>query len=111
MARYPDGHPDGAPHAVQLIGRDKCSEHPVRQPDGASVGAGGGLDDGELVTAHPRNHVGVPHGCPQAAGDRHEQRVPDRVAMGVVHELEAVEVHVEDGERLPGPAGVGEQRL
>ncbi len=55
----------------------------------------------ELVAAEPGDHVTGAHLRPQASGGFQEQLVPDVVAEGVVHDLEAVEVEEQHGEAGP----------
>ena len=56
------------------------------------------LQDGELVAAEARHHVGVADVAHEPLGDGAEQRVADRMAERVVDALEVVEVDAHHGE-------------
>ncbi len=60
--------------------------------------------DGELVAAEPRQHVGRTATLPQARAERAEQLVADRMAEAVVDRLEAVEVEHQHRSALVEPA-------
>ena len=53
----------------------------------------------ELVSSLARDEVGLPGRLPESVGELAKELVPRLVAEGVVHELEVVEVGVDDGDR------------
>ena len=52
---------------------------------------------GELVAAEPRQQIGLAQPLAEHRGDRADQLVPCRMAEGVVHVLEVVEVQQQHG--------------
>jgi hypothetical protein len=82
--------------------RDRLARHVERlcdrlhQTAGERLGRGGllaaVLDDRELVAAQAGHHVAVAHTIGQALCHQAQQCVAGRVAVGVVHRLETVEV-------------------
>ncbi len=65
---------------------------------GGRIACSVGLQDRELVAAEAGHHVGRPDGPAQAPGHLAQQRVADRMAEGVVHVLEIVEIETEHRE-------------
>ena len=61
-----------------------------------------GKDERELVAADPRRGSRVPHRLAKALADRPEDLVAEGVSVGVVHDLEVVEVQDHERER-PAP--------
>ena len=59
-----------------------------------------GENDGEFVTANPRDTAGVGSGIPKATADRLEQRVTGPMTKRIVNLLEAVEVQEKKRRRL-----------
>ena len=57
----------------------------------------------ELVAAEAGHGVARPQRPLEAPGQGHQQRVPGGKALGVVDELEAVEVHEGDDDGAVGP--------
>ncbi|MCY1186948.1 hypothetical protein D9M73_278670 [compost metagenome] len=51
----------------------------------------------EFITANAGHGVGFPHTALEPVGHRLQQHVADRMAMGVIDLLEAVEVDVQQG--------------
>ena len=60
-------------------------------------GVGGGQDEAELVAAEARHRVFGAHAALQALRHLAQQQVTCRVAVQVVHGLEAIEIQVEHG--------------
>ncbi len=60
--------------------------------------------DRELVAAEARDRVRAAHGSTDRVADRGQQLVPGLVAERVVHRLEVVEVHEQDGHLLGSAA-------
>ena len=95
------------------IGRDQMTRTLERLPDrrinsinelsGFRLSLDSGLNDGELVTAEPRRHVGRLQACAQPFGDALEKLIADRMAEGVVDALELVDVDIEHRELFAGP--------
>lgn len=56
-------------------------------------------DHGEFVPAQARHGIGLPQRLTQAPGHLTQQFVAGRVAQGVVHHLEAVQIQIKQGER------------
>ena len=61
-----------------------------------------GQEDRELVTAEARHGVFLAEGRQKTLGHLLQQLVSDRVAQGVVHVLEPIEVEEEQGEAVAG---------
>ena len=59
-----------------------------------------GLDHRELVTAEPRDQIGLADAAPDPAGHRLQQFIADMVPERVVDALELVDVDIEQGELL-----------
>ena len=67
-----------------------------------------GVEDRELVAAQTRDDVAFPRQRHQAAGDVGDQFVAGAVAVGVVDQLEPVEVEREHPDRPPAAAHLGQ---
>jgi len=76
--------------------RDAGRADPGDEIRGLIAGQVGG-DDHELVAAEAGEGVGEPDGAAEIVGDVPEELVADVVAVGVVDELEAVEIDHEEG--------------
>ncbi len=91
-----DGHPDtGADHhmmPVQVERRGHGLHHPLGQARGSAQVGQARLDHRELVAAQPRHRVAIADAAAQAFGGDAQQLIADRMAQGVVHALEAVEI-------------------
>ena len=98
--RDADAHPDGDVGLLQ----DEGLGEPIDQPlaDGFHlIGTRQvGNQHRELVSSKTGHHVARRDGLEQAARHRDEERVADRVAVPVVHGLEAVEVEAENGQPI-----------
>lgn len=69
---------------------------------GSHVGIGGGRHHDELVAGEPSHRVGGAHHAAQPAGQLRQHGVAGRMAVEVVHGLEAVDVDEQHGERRAG---------
>ena len=70
------------------------------EPDRLHGPADPRLYDGELIAAEAGDRVGVPRLLRQPFGDRLQQGVAGRMAQGVVHRLELVEIEAEQCQSL-----------
>ncbi len=77
------------------------SRHEFHDVGGA---ADGGLNDGKLVAADPRNEIGLPHAALETGGHGFQQFIADVMSERVVDALEFVDVDIEQRE-LFAPAG------
>jgi len=66
--------------------------------------------DGEFITAQPRDRILGAHAGFQAVRNGEQQQVPGVVAEAVVYLLELVQIHEEQGDLVAAPAD-GLQRL
>jgi hypothetical protein len=80
---------------VDLVGRTDHLNDPLRQQRGVHRLLEGALNDGELVAAHPRDGVHLPHEAAQAIGHRGQELVAAGMSERVVHVLEVIEVEKE----------------
>ena len=92
--RHADADADLDRDSIEVVGgRDERDEAMGERHRGRFIGHA--VQHREFVTAEPDHQVDVADVGSQAVGDRAQQRVADRVAVGVVHRLEAVEVEAE----------------
>src|ERR687897_372006 len=86
--------------AERLLG---AFRHPVTHPVEESLGfgeRGSGQHHQELVATVARDHVYTPGARLEYVGDQLQGFVPRAVAVGIVHELEVINVHEEHHEPL-----------
>ena len=85
--------------AVKIERLGDRADDPQRERDRAFVLAGAAfLDDGELVAAEARQHVGFAKRGLQALADLDQQFIAGGMAERVVDGLEAVEIEHHDGD-------------
>src|ERR1043166_5276597 len=88
--RNADAGADGGAAAIKLVGLGNGRKDAVCQQYGAIFAARFDRQQhGEFVAAEPRDVVDVGRGPPQAARDRPQERIADRMAERVVDGLEA----------------------
>ncbi len=106
-ARHRDADADADPDdgAEEVERPLECVAQTLGDPPRAVLGLDVLAQDGELVTAEARDRVGRAHGLAHARGGLAQQLVPRRVAVGVVDDLEEVEVDEQHGHALVGGAG------
>ena len=106
--RRADGDADaGADHhlrAVEIVGRAHRLDDAQRQHGGIRRLRDGDLQDRELVSAHARDRVRLPHQGAQALRHHLQQLVAGGMAERVVHGLEVVEIEQVDRHHLAAPA-------
>ena len=63
------------------------------------------MHDGELVAAKARHQVGISNALTQPVRHRLEEEIADRMAVRIIHVLEAIKIETEYGDvlSLPGP--------
>lgn len=71
---------------------------------GVLAGRGALSDDPELVASDPGNGVHFADGCDETVRYGSEQLIANLVPMGIVDNLESVEVDEEHGDATPAPA-------
>ena len=79
-------------------GSSKACDHPMR--DQPRVVGQALHQDGELVTAHPRDRVARPHAAENPFRGQNQQRVSGRMTEAVVDQLEIVEIQRQHRHRL-----------
>nr|WP_228430773.1 hypothetical protein [Baekduia soli] len=109
--RDADAGLDAERDPLDLDGGGELDEQPPRQLHGMVGGVGAPEDDGELVTAQPRDEVLGPDAAAQALGDLAEQQVAVHVPERVVDLLEVVEVEQHHGRAGVVLADGGAQRV
>jgi hypothetical protein len=67
-------------------------------------------EDGELIATQARNRLVRAHARPERARDAHEQGIADGMAEAVVHDLEAIQIHEQNGTALLRLAAPARQR-
>ncbi len=70
----------------------------LRHLDGVGL-AGIGQHDGELLAAQPPGDIQFPQATAQHIGQDPQHAVADGVSMGIIDQLEAVEVHHQQADR------------
>jgi hypothetical protein len=83
--------------ALQKIGRGDGSLDLECDGVGASVPANRFENDHELVPADAGDRVAVADGLRESLGDGVQQQITDLVPVRVVHALEAIDIHEQDG--------------
>ena len=110
VARRADGDADAEGHAHRLAGVQRGER---AGPDRAAQPLGGaqrdlfiriGHRDEKFLAADARDEVGGPEVLGEPVGDRHQNRIPDRVAVYVVDLFEMIEIG--EQQRI-GPALLG----
>ena len=86
----------------------ELSQHRLNQGGDLAGIAAAGDDDHEFIAAKPVNSAGITDRTVEPLRDFDQQLVAGRMAVGVVHVLEAVQIEQRDGMRLVTLAG-GEQ--
>ena len=112
-----DGEPCGHAAALLAAGGAPAQAQALDRPAHLLGGLGGALLVGvgqqhhELLAAVPNRQVDRSDVAREQAGEGLQHLVADGVAVLVVDQLEAVEVEVDDRERLVGPLGPAELAL
>jgi hypothetical protein len=109
-SRDPDARRDVHPVGADRIGRGKGFADLVRQHAGSCELGDIHLQHGKLVAAETRDEVGPPDDLLDAFRDVAQQLIADRVALGIVHVLEMVEIEIEHGKRFAAAPRLGEDR-
>ncbi len=96
----PDAGADGDLVAFDEEGRGELLNDLARHRRGIFRAAQRCDDQGELVAAQPGRRIGVANTVPKPCRHRRKQAVADRMAKGVVHILELIEVEKQKRQRL-----------
>ena len=86
--------------SLDLVGRAHDVDDAMRERGGVGGLGDGRLHDCELVSAHARDRIRLPHHGAQPVGHELQELVPGRVAEGIVDGLEVVQVEQERGHDL-----------
>ena len=97
-----------APGSVQGQRRDAVAD-PVGDPDGVHR-PGPGQQDDELLAAEPAGQIVVAQRAGQAQPDLAQHLIPEQMPVGVVDQLEPVQVKHGHGQRLARVHGPGQRR-
>src|ERR1700674_2325456 len=86
----------------------QCRYDSLSDDLGFPAGRGTLSNDSEFVAADPGDGVYIAHGCEQSLRDGAEQLITDFVPMGIIDDLEPVQVDEEHGDATATPACDGQ---